>query len=209
MPLTRGVGRVRASPMDGADAMTNEPTPQGPTRQGDRIWNTLRIAGWVGGTLLLAAPLAAMHFGVEGVNWTGSDFLIAGVMIYGTGLLLELGFSLSRNNAYRLGMGLALGTALLMTWANLAVGIIGNENDPANLMFWGVILVLMFGAVFARFRPRGMALALAATAAAQVLVGVVAALDGHFTLIFTGVFTALWLGAAQLFRAAAGQQRAG
>ena len=76
--------------------------------------------------------------------------------------------------AYAIGLGLTIAGVLLMSWANLAVGIIGNEEDPANRLYWGVVAVALAGAVLARFRPRGMALALAATALAQTVVAVIA-----------------------------------
>ena len=40
-------------------------------------------------TILLLIPLVAMQF-TEEVNWTLADFLVAGVLLYGTGLLCEL-----------------------------------------------------------------------------------------------------------------------
>ena len=55
----------------------------------------------------------------------------------------------------------------MLVWINLAVGIIGSEDNPANLMYGGVLAVGVAGAVAARFRPGGMARALAATALAQ------------------------------------------
>ena len=61
---------------------------------------------------------------------------------------------------------------------NLAVGVIGSEENPANLMFGGVLAVGIVGAVVARFRPRGMARALVSTAVAQTTVGVIAPARG-------------------------------
>ena len=93
----------------------------------------------------------------------------------------------------------------LLVWVNLAVGIIGTEHDPANLMFGGVLMVGAAGALIARFAPRGMARALAATALAQALVGGIVFIAG---LSFEAVplcafFAALWLTSAWLFRRAA------
>jgi hypothetical protein len=90
---------------------------------------------------------------------------------------------------------------------NLAVGIIGNEDNPANLMYGGVLAVGIIGAVIARFQPHGMARALVATALAQALVAVIALIAGlGYTLILTGFFVALWLTSARLFRKAAQEQ---
>lgn len=40
---------------------------------------------------------------------------------------------------------------------NGAVGIVGSEDNPANLMYGGVLAVGIVGAVIARFRAEGMA----------------------------------------------------
>jgi hypothetical protein len=89
---------------------------------------------------------------------------------------------------------------------NLAVGIIGTEENSLNLMYGGVIAVGVAGAVIARFRPAGMARAMVAASLAQVLVAVVAQIAGHFTWVLTAAFVALWLGSASLFRKAAREQ---
>jgi hypothetical protein len=98
---------------------------------------------------------------------------------------------------------------------NLAVGIIGSEDNPANLMYGGVLAVAIVGAVVARFQPHGMARALVATALAQALAGAIALMAGwgstganwpQVIVILTLFFAALWLGSAWLFRKAAGEQ---
>ena len=54
---------------------------------------------------------------------------------------------------------------------DVAVGIIGSENNPLNLMFFGVILVALVGGIAARFRANGMARAMIVTAALQAAIG--------------------------------------
>ncbi len=71
-------------------------------------------------------------------------------------------------NACRSAVGVALATAVILMWVNGAVGVIGSENNDANLMYFGVLAVGIIGAVIARFQPRGMALALFATALATI-----------------------------------------
>ena len=95
---------------------------------------------------------------------------------------------------------------------NLAVGIIGSEDNPANLLYLGVLAVGILGAGFVRFRPRGMARTLLATALAQMLVPVIAliiwrpsleeapGIVGVFTL--NAFFAALFVVSALLFRQA-------
>ncbi len=62
--------------------------------------------------------------------------------------------------------------------ANGAVGIIGSEDNDANMLYFGVLAVGVVGALMARFRPIGMMLALIATALAQMLVAVIALTAG-------------------------------
>jgi hypothetical protein len=97
---------------------------------------------------------------------------------------------------------------------NLAVGIIGTEDNPANLMYGGVLAVGIVGAVKARFQPHGMARALVATALAQALVALIALIAGLGSpasppleiLGVTALFSVLWLIPAWLFRKAALEQ---
>ncbi len=73
-----------------------------------------------------------------------------------------------------------------------------------NRVFYGILAVGVIGALLARFEARGMARALVATAIAQVLVSVIALVAGWGQVfVMTGIFLAIWLTAAQLFRKAA------
>jgi hypothetical protein len=113
-------------------------------------------------------------------------------------------FIIQPKYAYRAGAGVALLAALLLFWINGAVGIIGSEDNPANLMYGGILLVAACGALLARLRPGGMALAMKVTGIAQFAVFVVAWAAGWaFTGPITLFFYALWLTSARLFRKAA------
>lgn len=158
---------------------------------------------------ILAVPLVAMQFTDE-VVWTVADFVVAGILLAGTGLLYELAASRSDKIVYRAAAGVALSAALLLIWLNLAVGIIGTEDNPANLMYAGVFAVAFIGATIARLQPQGMARAMFATAIAQMAVGVIALIGGLDTpesgpleiLGLTGFFTVLWVASGVLFRRA-------
>jgi len=105
-------------------------------------------------------------------------------------------------NVYRIAIGVAVVTALLLVWLTLAVGT--EDDNSGGLMYLGVI-VLGIGAITARFQPQGMVRALFATALAQALVAVIAmiAWGQYFEfLILNGFFIALWVGSALLFRRA-------
>jgi hypothetical protein len=116
---------------------------------------------------------------------------------------------LQSNTAYRIAVGLALTAAFLIVWLNAAAGLIGIEDDdPANLLYVGVLAIGFIGANIARLQPRGLARVLFATALAQALVGVIAlklpnTASSVQILILHGVFVALFAGAALLFRYAA------
>jgi len=159
--------------------------------------------------LILLIPLVAMQFTDE-VAWTLSDFIVMGVLLFGTGLTYVLITRSSSNTAYRFAVGIAVGTAFLLVWLNLAVGLIGSEDNPANLFYGGVLAVGFIGAIIARLQPRGMARALFATALAQLLVPVIALIIWKPSLevtpgivgvfILNGFFAALFAGSALLFR---------
>ena len=66
--------------------------------------------------------------------------------------------------------GLALAASLLSVWITGAVGIIGHESDDANILYVAVVMVALPGSIASLFRPRGMALAMGAAAAAELAV---------------------------------------
>ena len=140
------------------------------------------------------------------MNWTLCDFGFAAVLSGSVAMIYTLVMRKTRNTAYRSGAGVALAAAFILVWANGAVGIIGDENNDANMMYVGVILVLIIGAIIARFRPMGLARALYATAAAQALVPAIAVFVGlgpvasWDVLVLTVFFVGLWLVSARLFR---------
>ena len=60
------------------------------------------------------------------VNWTLLDFMVAGALLFGTGMLCELVLRKVSNIKHRIILCVALLTALLLIWAELAVGIFGS-----------------------------------------------------------------------------------
>lgn len=114
----------------------------------------------------------------------------------------------TQTTAYRAAAAVAAGTALFLVWAMGALGIIGTEGDRADLMYFGVLAIAVSGAIVARFRPAGMARAMIVTAAATVVVGVIALVLGKHEaeyssvleiLGLTGMFATLFAGSAWLF----------
>ncbi len=168
-----------------------------------------RISVWGAAAALMLLPVLAMR-GTEPAAWDPpGDFIFLALLLAGVGAAYELAARVSDRNAYRAALGIALAAAVLEVWINLAVGIIGSEDDPANLLYLGVIAAAAAGAVLARFRAAGMARAMLAAAAAQTLAFLAALAAGiGFTGPITVFFTALWLISAWLFRRAARAQAA-
>jgi hypothetical protein len=91
----------------------------------------------------------------------------------------------------------------LMIWANLAVGMIGSEDSPFNLLFAGVPIIAFIGSAMARFRPLGMAISHSAAAAAQAGIAAMGAQIDARGGTFSALFAGLWLIAAVLYWLAA------
>jgi hypothetical protein len=181
---------------------------------------TKRLIAWAAVVaLLLLVPFLAMHFHwqvpdpgspvLEEVNWSLADFIFAGTVLFGAALTFELIASRGGATAYRAAVGMACAAGLLLVWINAAVGIIGSENNPANLMYLGVLAIGLIGAFYARFQPRGMSRTLVATAVAQALVPLIALIwvptidfsPGVVKVfILNAFFVMLWVVSALLFR---------
>ena len=172
--------------------------------QGRGIQARRRLAVWGGAAALMLLPVLAVR-GTDPAAWDPpGDFIFLAILLAGVAIAYELAARVPERRAYAAGAGVALAAGLLSAWINLAVGIIGSEDDPANLVYAGVIAVALIGAALARFRPSGMARAMAAAAIAQALAFAVALVGGlGFTGPITVFFTALWLISAWLFGRAA------
>lgn len=158
---------------------------------------------------VLALPLLAMALRIEGVTWGPLDFAISGALILGAGLLYEFASTRSgRLTAHRAAVGLAVGLGLLLSWVNLAVGLIGDPGNPANLMYLAVLAIALVGAAIARFDPRQASIAMFAAAAAQAGVAVIALVGGlGSTLLADALFVAGWTASGVLFRQASASAR--
>jgi len=158
--------------------------------------------------MLSTALIARSYLGE--VSWVDA-LAQTGALIIAVGIAYELVSRTSSVAAYRTAIGLTLASFFLLGWVNGAVGLIGSENNAANLMYAGVFLVCVVGTVLARLKPAGMARALLATALAQTLVAVIALVgrlgsshSGPLEIVTAnGFFVALFVGSAALFRKAA------
>lgn len=73
-------------------------------------------------SLLLVVTLAAMQFTNE-VNWSLFDFLVAGILLSGTAFLCEFVWRKVGKPKHRILLCLAVLMALVLIWAELAVGV--------------------------------------------------------------------------------------
>jgi len=172
-----------------------------PGRWRRAVWGT---AGFLWLLVLVANQAAA------GVNLVD----VSVILLIPTGLY-ELALALgARSAVYRAAVGIALAAASLLVLVNGAVGIIGSENQSANQLYAGVLVVGITVGAIARFRPHGMTIALFATALAQLSVPVLALVIWQSQLSWGGAgmpgvlvlnafFATLFLASALLFRSAA------
>ena len=167
-----------------------------------------RILLWAVPTVLLATPAVMMAQAAEGWLWSPFDFVVAAVLLYGTTGLIDLAIRSSGSMAYKLGVALAVLAAFLLVWVNGAVGVIGEEGNPANLLFAGVILPAVVGSVLARFQARGMARAMLAAFVLNAAIAVAVPVFGWgadeppgtagLTMLVSG-FALMWGLSAALF----------
>ena len=148
-----------------------EPTKQGRFRF-FIMQNTGRLIVWaVSVALILTVPLA-MQFTNE-VQW--NEAFAYGVILLAVGGFYELWQQLkTRTMVYRIAFGVGLAGVFLLGWVSGTVGIIGSENNPANLMYWAVPAVLLIGSLISHFKPRGMARTLFLMALVQMSIPVIA-----------------------------------
>jgi hypothetical protein len=75
--------------------------------------------------ILLFIPFLAMRFTDE-FNWSPMDFVTAGILLLGTGFACEFVLRTVRRNGYRLAICAGILLALMLVWAELAVGLFGT-----------------------------------------------------------------------------------
>ena len=103
-------------------------TPKGMMSQ-PAYRSAVRVALVTG--FILLVPLVAMQFTDE-VAWGVADFVVAGVLLGGTGLLLELAVRKPANIAYRVAAG-AIGVASIL---------LGEADDAPGLILFGGLLIV-------------------------------------------------------------------
>lgn len=164
----------------------------------------------IAGLGLISIPLIAMQFTAE-VVWTVFDFGIAWSLIFGAGFTFQLVSKKTENSAYKIATGLAVFASLAILWVNGAVGIIGNESNPLNLLFGVVLMMVVFGSYIAKLEAKGMSRVMVVTAVTQILItfsGTMIHLGQNPGYQFSGIlritmiFTVVWLLASLFYRRA-------
>lgn len=89
----------------------------------------------------------------------------------------------------------------MVVWANLAVGMIGNEDNPINLWFGAVLFIAITGCIISRFRSSILPGAMFLAGTLQIAIGTFAGIlgtdirGGRFTI----VLSVAWFIASVLF----------
>jgi hypothetical protein len=180
-------------------AIAPQPSGSAPNGRWATRW---RVARWSAAGALLLLPAVAMQFTDE-VNWDGRDFLFAAVLIIGAGVAFEFAIRVGRSLGYRTGAAVAIANAFLMTWANAAVGIIGDEGNAFNGVFIVIVLVTLVASAIVRFRPRGLATVMGLAACAQLLAAAAGYSQDVRGAVLSCFFVGMWVLAALLFHRAA------
>jgi len=75
--------------------------------------------------MLLVLPLVAMQFTKE-VNWTVSDFVIGGILLFGTAGIIDFVLRTVKSRRNRIILSVSVLLVLMLVWAELAVGLFGT-----------------------------------------------------------------------------------
>jgi hypothetical protein len=94
-------------------------------------------------------------------------------MLFGAGVTYELAARLG-GLAYQAGAVAALGTGVVTMWVTGAVGIIGSENNPGNLLYLATVVVAIAATIIARGRADRMGWAMGLTALATIAAPIIA-----------------------------------
>lgn len=133
------------------------------------------------------------------------EFLILFAVIFVTFYFV---YRVNRDKRYRQAISLALGAIFVSLWVHGAVGIIGDSDDPANLMYAAVLGIGVLGAAVTRLKPEGMSWVVTLMAVGVGAIALIVTVGnlgapgpGRITVLaFNGVLIALLLASAHRFR---------
>jgi hypothetical protein len=153
---------------------------------------------------LLMVPLVASQV-VKGWHWPAGTFVFVYVLFFLTGLAYALIARKMGAWSYKAGVGVALVAGFALGWSNM-VHVADSEN-PALLVYYGVLVVGGIGAWLVRLEARGLARTLFTMAAVLALIAVMlpSGAPPDFArrqAIGHGVLVALFTASGLLFRRA-------
>ena len=139
-------------------------------------------------------------------NWITIAEITAAALI--VAVSITLAFRIPKSRFFRAGLGLALLGGFLVLWVNLAVGIIGEAENPANLMYLAVPALGAACALLLRFRPHAMFLIMFVMSIAQIVVGLITLFlelgnpptPAITFIIFNLILASIWAASAACFR---------
>ena len=158
--------------------------------------------------LLLTIPLIASQF-TNDVDWSTGDYILAAILLFGTGFIYKLITGKTGTFIYRAGVGIALASSLFLVWVNLAVGLVGSEDNLFNLVYFGVPFIGIISAITFGFQSQGLERTMFIMAFVQTLATVTALGTGMHELpnssiteilAVNGLFIVLFTVSALLFR---------
>jgi hypothetical protein len=160
----------------------------------------LRVA--LGALGVLIVPLVASRV-VKGWDWSAGSFVLVYVLFFATGMAYAVIARKMSAWAYKAGVGLALVAGFALGWSNM-VHVADSEN-PANLVYYTVLVMGIIGALLARLEARGLARTLFAMAATLALIALLLPSGAPPYLarnmaIGHGVFVALFIASGLMFR---------
>ena len=163
--------------------------------------STLRKLGWGLIIVVFTIPVIAKLLVAE-MQWSPGDFAVWAGMLLIAGALGEGVLRVFRAGPALLGGLLAIAAGFLLVWINLAVGFLGNEDNPVNLGYFAMLAVVLVGGLITRFRPRAMTVLMVFCAVVQAAMLFVEPQEIGFEWMATAIFCVIWLGAASFFRMA-------
>jgi hypothetical protein len=151
---------------------------------------------------MLMVPLVASHF-VGDWNWPVGAFVRVYVLFFGTGMVFALVARRMGAWSYKVGVGVALVAGFALGWSNMVH--VADSGNPANLVYYSVLVVGVVGALLARLEARGLARTLFAMAATLALIALTLPSGAPPYLarnmaIGHSVFVALFTASGLLFR---------
>lgn len=136
-------------------------------RMGQLGKTMLRVA--LGALVALMAPVVASRV-MEGWNWPAKAFVLVYVLFFGTGMAYALIARKMDAWTYKAGVGVALAAGFALGWSNMVH--VADSGNPANLAYYGVLVVGVIGAWLARLEARGLARTMFAMASVLALIAV-------------------------------------